>query len=79
MNLTSITEILKYRGARSYDFYERHEIDHCKVAYDDKFAIIGKHPRAEDYHIIMFKHHFQYDNFSDFINTVFQLFGIPEH
>ena len=47
MNLISITEILKYGGARSYDFYERHEIDHCKVAYDDKFAIMGKHPKLK--------------------------------
>ena len=79
MNLTSITEILKTFGARTFDCYEKHEIQMCKMRYDEKFAIIGKHPRAEDYHIIMFKHHFRYDNFNYFITELFRMCGIPEY
>ena len=79
MDITAITQILESRGAKTFVPYERHDILMCKVEFADKFAIIGKHPKFEDYHIIMFRKHFRYDNFKYFITSLFEMCGIPEY
>jgi len=79
MDLSKITSILQSRGARTSEPYERHNVLMCRVDFDERFAIIGKHSRAEEYHIIMFRKHFTFDNFKYFITALFQLCGIPEY
>jgi len=79
MDLAAISSILNSRGAKTSDPYARHDIEMCRVEFAERFAIIGKHPTAEEYHIIMFKQHFRYDNFKYFITSLFQMCGIPEY
>jgi len=78
--MTRIIENLKFNQFE-ISYFRLNDDKNCylvNAAYDGKYCIIGRDKYQERYHIIMYRHHFFYDNSIDFWGAIFNLFNVKE-
>ena len=80
MSIRRIIENLEYNQFEitNFRFNEDRSCYMINASYENKFCIIGRDRYQEGYHIIMFRHHFFYNNSIDFWGAIFNLFNVKD-
>jgi hypothetical protein len=80
MSIRRIIENMEYNQFEitNFRFNDDRSCYIINASYDNKFCIIGRDRYQEGYHIIMYLHHFFYNNSTDFWGAIFNLFNVKD-
>ena len=80
MSIRRIIENLEYNEFKitNFRFNDDQSCYLTNASYENKFCIIGRDRYQEGYHIIMYRHHFFYNNSTDFWGAIFNLFNVKD-
>ena len=80
MSIRRIIENLEYNEFKisNFRFNDDRSCYMINASYENKFCIFGRDRYQEGYHIIMYRHHFFYNNSTDFWGAIFNLFNVKD-